>query len=93
MAGLYGVEWRKARKLFLEANPLCAMCKELGTLHPARIVDHIIPHRGNVVLFWDRENWQGLCTHHHNSTKQHHEKQGDFGFDEHGNPIHATKGW
>jgi 5-methylcytosine-specific restriction endonuclease McrA len=24
--------------------------------------DHVIPHRGNVALFWDRENnWQSLC--------------------------------
>ena len=24
-------------------------------------VDHIIPHRGDQKLFWDRNNWQALC--------------------------------
>ena len=24
-------------------------------------LDHIIPHRGDRKLFWDRDNWQALC--------------------------------
>lgn len=32
----------------------------------ATVVDHIIPHRGDQKLFWDRGNWQPLCEHHHN---------------------------
>lgn len=32
----------------------------------ATVVDHIIPHRGNMELFWRRENWQPLCEKHHN---------------------------
>lgn len=28
-------------------------------------VDHIKPHRGDMVLFWDESNWQGLCRSHH----------------------------
>ena len=27
----------------------------------AKEVDHIIPHRGDMQLFWDVANWQGLC--------------------------------
>lgn len=30
------------------------------------VVDHIVPHRGDQKLFWDRGNWQPLCEHHHN---------------------------
>ena len=30
------------------------------------LLDHIIPHRGDQKLFWDRSNWQPLCEHHHN---------------------------
>lgn len=30
------------------------------------VVDHIVPHRGDQKLFWDRSNWQPLCEHHHN---------------------------
>ncbi|WP_314945899.1 hypothetical protein [Bradyrhizobium cosmicum] len=37
---------------------------------PAVVVDHVKPHRGDRALFWDKRNWQPLCTHHHNSTKQ-----------------------
>lgn len=28
--------------------------------------DHIVPHRGDQKLFWDRSNWKPLCEHHHN---------------------------
>lgn len=31
----------------------------------ATIVDHIKSHRGDPILFWDEENWQPLCKHHH----------------------------
>lgn len=24
-------------------------------------VDHVVPHRGDPVKFWNRENWQALC--------------------------------
>ena len=25
------------------------------------VVDHIRPHRGDPILFWDESNWQSLC--------------------------------
>lgn len=53
--------WVKASKRFLREHPLCADCEELGVVEPATDVDHIKPHRGDQVLFWDRENWQALC--------------------------------
>ena len=62
----YDSRWRKARALFLRRHPLCAECKRQGQLTPATVVDHIIPHRGDMTLFWDRENWQPLCACHHN---------------------------
>jgi 5-methylcytosine-specific restriction protein A len=30
-------------------------------LTEATIIDHIIPHRGDKRLFWDRTNWQPIC--------------------------------
>ena len=57
----YDGKWRSARALFLKKNPLCAKCRETGKLTPATVVDHIIPHRGDPVLFWNRSNWQPLC--------------------------------
>lgn len=66
----YDRHWRRASAIFLRTNPWCAMCGK-----PATLVDHIIPHRGNQTLFWDKDrNWQSLCSTCHNSTKQRIER-------------------
>lgn len=57
----YGSRWRAARGRFLRKHPLCAECLRQGKLSPATVVDHIIPHRGDMKLFWDESNWQALC--------------------------------
>ena len=57
----YGPRWRRARQAFLKRNPLCVACGVEGRLEPATVVDHVVPHRGDPVLFWDRANWQSLC--------------------------------
>lgn len=57
----YNRRWQKAREIFLSHHPLCAQCQKEGRITPARVVDHIIPHRGNDQLFWDESNWQSLC--------------------------------
>jgi 5-methylcytosine-specific restriction protein A len=31
----------------------------------AEVVDHIKPHKGDMTLFWDENNWQSLCKMHH----------------------------
>jgi len=28
---------------------------------PATQTDHIVPHRGDMGVFWDPKNWQSLC--------------------------------
>ena len=62
----YGAKWQRERRKFLESNPFCVKCYEEGHITMATVVDHIIPHRGDQKLFWDRSNWQPLCEHHHN---------------------------
>lgn len=57
----YGNRWRKARKAFLESHPLCEECLKHGRYVKATDVDHIVAHRGDLKLFWDRSNWQALC--------------------------------
>ena len=57
----YTYEWRKASKAFIKEHPLCAICFKKGKLTAATVVDHIFPHRGDPVLFWDKDNWQALC--------------------------------
>ena len=90
----YGHRWHEARNRFLQANPLCVMCKRLGRVTAASVVDHIIPHKGNLVLFWDEGNWQSLCRRHHNSDKKIVESRGYMpGVDANGDPIDADHPW
>ena len=63
----YGSRWRRESKMFLRGHP---WCEDPYDMHPgvtklATLVDHIIPHRDNRSLFWDRSNWQGLCDECH----------------------------
>ena len=73
----YDYKWHKARNAFLQDNPLCVMCSAEGHVTAAQVVDHITPHRGDELLFWDRANWQPLCKLHHDSDKQVLEKSGE----------------
>lgn len=61
----YGYKWQKASRRFLEEHPLCVRCMERGVYTKAEVVDHIVPHRGDMKLFWDRTNWQPLCKRCH----------------------------
>ena len=61
----YGSAWRKARKQFLHTHPLCVECQKEGRYVKATVVDHVVPHRGDADLFWDRSNWQPLCKQCH----------------------------
>jgi 5-methylcytosine-specific restriction protein A len=70
----YNTRWEKARKTYLMRNPLCVMCKREGKVVPATVVDHIVRHQGDQGLFWNTDNWQSLCAHCHNSTKQRQER-------------------
>ncbi len=86
--------WRRRSKQFLEEHPLCRMCQETGRTRLAQVVDHKVPHRGDPELFWDEDNWQGLCTTCHNSVKQAEEKGGGVrGCDVHGVPLDPGHHW
>lgn len=69
----YGYKWQKARERFLRANPLCVYCQREGRLTAATVVDHVKPHKGDRVLFWDESNWQPLCKPCHDSVKAREE--------------------
>lgn len=59
----YGYRWQKTSKAYLRAHPLCQCpdCLEGEiTLLAANVVDHKIPHRGDMKLFWDNTNWQAM---------------------------------
>ena len=53
--------WTRESRRFRESNPFCVRCKAKGLLVPSQVTDHIIPvpiHPD----FWDKSNWQALCT-------------------------------
>lgn len=57
----YDARWRRYRVEYLRLHPLCAECERNGQITAASVVDHIKPHKGNVVSFWDPANHQPLC--------------------------------
>jgi len=64
----YNYRWQQARAFFLAEHPLCVDCEKEGRVGVATEVDHIVPHRGDMALFWASEtNWQGLCKRHHSA--------------------------
>lgn len=71
----YDHRWRKESKAFLAVNPWCVQLGD-GCTRLATLVDHIVPHRGDMVKFWNRANWQGLCDHCHNVHKAREESEG-----------------
>jgi len=72
----YTWSWGKRARLFLQQYPLCGMrpgnvapvmsrCQVDGVRTPATVVDHVVPHRRDPVLFHDVGNWQALCVSCH----------------------------
>ena len=80
--------WRKLRRLVLTEDPLCAMCAAIDRVTVADVVDHIVPHKGDLTLFFARENLQPLCDTCHSKHKQREEDRGwSDAFDADGYPI------
>ena len=68
--------WRKIRAHQLTIEPLCQLlCKEAGIDTPATVCDHVEPHRGDMVKFWNGP-FQSSCKQCHDSVKQAFEKSG-----------------
>lgn len=57
----YTNRWARASKLYLKEHPFCERHLERGISRSATVTDHRIPHRGDMRLFWDKDNWQALC--------------------------------
>ncbi|MFT0862576.1 HNH endonuclease signature motif containing protein [Ancylobacter sp. G4_0304] len=68
----YDSKWDRERVAYLAAHPSCRRCGA-----PSKVVDHIVPHRGDRKLFWSRSNWQPLCTPCHSRAKQAQEKRAE----------------
>lgn len=72
----YDAEWERERTKYLEEHPLCVDHKRRGFIEVATVVDHIIPHKGDKALFWDKNNWQSLCESCHNRKTATEDKGG-----------------
>ncbi len=69
----YTKRWDRAAKAFRLRYPLCGMrpndqvpvmsqCYRERRTTAATQTDHVVPHRGDPLLFWDAaSNWQALC--------------------------------
>lgn len=79
----YPYRWRVESKAYLGEHPWCATCRKERRLEPATEVDHIAPHKGDNTLFWDRNNWQGLCKRCH--SRKTAREDGGFGHKQKGN--------
>lgn len=59
----YTYRWQQERAAYLREHPLCQCpaCDD-GRLRVmvATVVDHKVPHRGDMTLFWDQSNWQAM---------------------------------
>jgi len=53
--------WRNYCARFLAVNPKCYACGS-----PAKVVDHLVPHKGDVHLFRKLDNHIPLCERDHN---------------------------
>ena len=63
----YGYRWQQASAAYLQAHPITVdwFGDHNGVIYLAEVVDHIIPHRGDMKLFWEPSNWQGLTKADH----------------------------
>lgn len=58
----YGtLRWQQLRAEALRLYPLCVDCLAVGHTEPSTDADHVLPHRGDPVLFWDLGNLRGRC--------------------------------
>ena len=67
--------WKLKRKAQLKEHPECQECSKLNRTRRARIVDHVIPHRGDHKRFFHGV-LQSLCTPCHSAWKQKVETMG-----------------
>lgn len=67
--------WKLKRQRQLAAEPTCRHCASKGVTKAATIADHVEPHRGDPVKFWEGE-LQSLCKPCHDRWKQSLERRG-----------------
>lgn len=59
--------WRALRARVLLRDVWCGECLGRGWRVLSTDADHVIPHRGDLALFWNEGNLRGLCHAHHSA--------------------------
>jgi 5-methylcytosine-specific restriction protein A len=72
----YDRRWDVAASAFKREpeHALCLGCKAVGRITACDVVDHVEPHKGDMVKFWNRSMWQPACQWHHDVIKQQLER-------------------
>jgi 5-methylcytosine-specific restriction protein A len=69
--------WQKLRWSVLMRDLFtCRRCRRIEANTSQLVADHVSPHRGNEVMFWDAGNLQCLCKPCHDRDKQAEERAG-----------------
>lgn len=77
----YTPRWDKAAATFKARHPYCLGCAAIGKQVATEVVDHVEPHKGDQVKFWNTAQWQPSCRWHHDVIKPRLERmveQGDL---------------
>jgi 5-methylcytosine-specific restriction endonuclease McrA len=89
--------WQRLRDIQLQLKPLCEDCKDKGLTMQAEVVHHIVPHKGDLTLFYTSK-LQSLCKSCHDGITQQRERYGfinDIGLDgwptDHKHPVYAGR--
>ncbi len=94
---LYNYRWQQQRKAFLTQHPLCECDQcQAGKVRVlvANVVDHKVPHKGDLTLFWDPANWQAMNKVCHDRYKALLERSGRVaGADVNGTPLDPRHHW
>jgi 5-methylcytosine-specific restriction endonuclease McrA len=77
----YTSRWDKAAKGHLASSPLCRYCALVDQTTAAELVDHLYPHKGDQVLFWNSRYWISSCRPCHDTFKQRTERLGGLALD------------
>ena len=86
--------WKKLRLNQLSKEPICKYCEQQGRVEIATVVDHIKPHKGDEILFFNPKNLQSMCKQHHDSTKAREENSEiSLGCDSQGIPLDPNHHW
>lgn len=91
--------WRKLRReIYLRDKFICQktgrLCTGRGNDPDAPIAHHIVAHKGDPELFWDRNNIETVCKEIHDSLIQREEKQGyQIGHSIDGRPVDPNHPW